>query len=75
MKAVVVQKWGEKSVLMNRPDPKPGPMEAVMRVRAAGEGWLAYSERLDLFTLLGIGLILTGNVLNLARLPTDDERV
>jgi hypothetical protein len=25
---------------------------------------------LDLFTLLGIGLILAGNVLNLARLPT-----
>jgi len=38
-------------------------------------GWLAYSERLDLFTLLGIGLILTGNLLNLTRLPTDDERV
>ena len=38
MKAMVVQKWGEKSVLMNRPDPKPGPREAVMRVRAAGVG-------------------------------------
>ena len=38
-------------------------------------GWLAYSERLDLLTLLGIGLILTGNVLNLSRLPSDDERV
>jgi hypothetical protein len=30
---------------------------------------------LDLFTLLGIGLILTGNLLNLARLPTDDAQV
>ena len=38
MKAMVVQKWGEKSVLMNRPDPKPGPREVVMRVRAAGVG-------------------------------------
>ncbi|MBM3376478.1 MAG: zinc-binding dehydrogenase [Betaproteobacteria bacterium] len=38
MKAMVVQKWGEKSVLMSRPDPKPGPREAVMRVRAAGVG-------------------------------------
>ena len=38
MKAMVVQKWGEQSVLMNRPDPKPSPREAVMRVRAAGVG-------------------------------------
>jgi drug/metabolite transporter (DMT)-like permease len=38
-------------------------------------GWLAYSERLDLLTLLGVGLILTGNALNLARLPTVAERV
>ena len=38
MKAMVVPKWGERSVLMTRPDPKPGPREAVMRVRAAGVG-------------------------------------
>jgi propanol-preferring alcohol dehydrogenase len=38
MKAMVVPQWGEKSVLMNRPDPKPSPREAVMRVRAAGVG-------------------------------------
>lgn len=38
MKAMVVNRWGEKSVLQTRPDPKPGRNEAVMRVRAAGVG-------------------------------------
>ena len=38
MKAMVVPNWGEKSVLMSRPDPKPSSREAVMRVRAAGVG-------------------------------------
>ena len=28
-------------------------------------GWLIYSERLDMFTVLGAALILTGNLLNL----------
>jgi drug/metabolite transporter (DMT)-like permease len=28
-------------------------------------GWLVYSERLDLLTVLGATLILTGNLLNL----------
>jgi len=28
-------------------------------------GWLIYSERLDVFTVLGAALILTGNLLNL----------
>jgi drug/metabolite transporter (DMT)-like permease len=51
------------------------PMDFLRVPLTALIGWLAYSERLDLFTLLGIGLILTGNVLNLARLPTDAERV
>jgi drug/metabolite transporter (DMT)-like permease len=32
-------------------------------------GWLAYSERLDLATALGVGLILAGNLLNLVRWP------
>jgi drug/metabolite transporter (DMT)-like permease len=31
----------------------------------ATAGWLIYSERLDLFTVLGAILILTGNLLNL----------
>jgi D-arabinose 1-dehydrogenase-like Zn-dependent alcohol dehydrogenase len=35
---MVVPNWGEKSVLMSRPDPKPSSREAVMRVRAAGVG-------------------------------------
>ena len=51
------------------------PMDFLRVPLTALVGWLAYSERLDLFTLLGIGLILTGNLLNLARLPTDDEPV
>jgi len=51
------------------------PMDFLRVPLTALVGWLAYSERLDLITLLGIGLILAGNVLNLARLPTDDERV
>jgi drug/metabolite transporter (DMT)-like permease len=28
-------------------------------------GWLIYSERLDMFTILGAALILAGNLLNL----------
>ena len=51
------------------------PMDFLRVPLTALAGWLAYSEKLDLFTLLGIGLILIGNVLNLARLPTDDKRV
>ena len=51
------------------------PMDFLRVPLTALVGWLAYSERLDIFTLLGIGLILTGNLLNLTRLPTDDERV
>ena len=51
------------------------PMDFLRVPLTALVGWLAYSERLDLFTLLGIGLILTGNLLNLARVPTDDEPV
>jgi drug/metabolite transporter (DMT)-like permease len=51
------------------------PMDFLRVPLTALVGWLAYSERLDLLTLLGVGLILTGNALNLARLPTDAERV
>ena len=38
MKAMVVKGWNEPFVLEDRPDPKAGPGEAVMRVRAAGVG-------------------------------------
>jgi drug/metabolite transporter (DMT)-like permease len=31
----------------------------------ATAGWLIYSERLDIYTVLGAVLILTGNLLNL----------
>lgn len=36
---------------------------------SATAGWLIYSERLDLFTVLGAALILTGNLLNLKPNP------
>ncbi len=51
------------------------PMDFLRVPLTALVGWLAYSEGLDLFTLLGIGLILAGNVLNLARLPSCSWRV
>jgi drug/metabolite transporter (DMT)-like permease len=51
------------------------PMDFLRVPLTALVGWLAYSERLDLFTLLGIGLILAGNVLNLARLPAGDGQM
>ncbi len=38
MKAMVVERWGEASHLVERPEPKPGIGEAVMKVRAAGVG-------------------------------------
>ena len=38
MQAMVVNRWGESSAIETRPDPAPGPGEAVMRVRAAGVG-------------------------------------
>jgi drug/metabolite transporter (DMT)-like permease len=50
------------------------PMDFLRVPLTALVGWLAYSERLDLFTALGVGLILAGNVLNLARWPTGGWR-
>jgi drug/metabolite transporter (DMT)-like permease len=47
------------------------PMDFLRVPLTALVGWLAYSERLDMFTALGIGLILMGNVLNLVRWPLD----
>ena len=41
------------------------PMDFLRVPLTATAGWLIYSERLDMFTLLGAGLILTGNLLNL----------
>ena len=50
------------------------PMDFLRVPLTAVVGWLAYSERLDLFTALGVGLILTGNVLNLVRVPAGWQR-
>jgi drug/metabolite transporter (DMT)-like permease len=45
------------------------PMDFLRVPLTALVGWLAYSERLDLFTALGVALILAGNLLNLVRWP------
>jgi drug/metabolite transporter (DMT)-like permease len=41
------------------------PMDFLRVPLTATLGWLIYSERLDMFTVLGAMLILTGNLLNL----------
>ena len=41
------------------------PMDFLRVPLTAVAGWLIYSERLDVFTVLGAMLILTGNLLNL----------
>jgi drug/metabolite transporter (DMT)-like permease len=41
------------------------PMDFLRVPLTATAGWLIYSERLDMFTLLGAALIMTGNLLNL----------
>jgi drug/metabolite transporter (DMT)-like permease len=41
------------------------PMDFLRVPLTATLGWLLYSERLDMFTVLGAMLILTGNLLNL----------
>jgi drug/metabolite transporter (DMT)-like permease len=41
------------------------PMDFLRVPLTAAVGWLVYSERLDLFTVLGATLILAGNLLNL----------
>jgi drug/metabolite transporter (DMT)-like permease len=41
------------------------PMDFLRVPLTALAGWLIYSERLDIFTVLGAALILTGNLLNL----------
>ena len=41
------------------------PLDFLRVPLTAAAGWLIYSERLDIFTVLGASLILTGNLLNL----------
>ncbi len=50
------------------------PMDFLRVPLTALVGWLVYAEALDLFTGLGVGLILAGNVLNLIRWPNKVER-
>lgn len=45
------------------------PMDFLRVPLTALAGWWIYAERLDLFTALGVGLILAGNLLNLLRWP------
>lgn len=45
------------------------PMDFVRVPLTALVGYLAYAEPLDLFTALGVGLILAGNLLNLVNRP------
>jgi len=45
------------------------PMDFLRVPLTALLGWVVYSERIDLLTALGVCLILTGNLLNLIRLP------
>jgi drug/metabolite transporter (DMT)-like permease len=46
------------------------PMDFLRVPLTAAAGWLIYSERLDIFTVVGAALILTGNLLNLKPSPS-----
>ena len=46
------------------------PMDFLRVPLSAAAGWLIYSERLDMITVLGAALILTGNLLNLKSNPS-----
>ena len=41
------------------------PMDFLRVPLTATAGWLLYAEPLDIFTVVGAALILTGNLLNL----------
>jgi drug/metabolite transporter (DMT)-like permease len=41
------------------------PMDFLRVPLTAAAGWMIYGERLDMLTVLGATLILTGNLLNL----------
>ncbi len=51
------------------------PMDFLRVPLTATVGWLIYSERLDMFTVLGAALILTGNLLNLRSVHPVPTRV
>jgi len=50
------------------------PMDFLRVPLTAAAGWLIYSERLDVFTVLGAALILLGNLLNLRSAPPAPAR-
>jgi uncharacterized membrane protein len=43
------------------------PMDFLRVPLTAVAGWLVYNERIDVFTVVGAGLILVANLLNLRR--------
>ncbi|MEO8835735.1 MAG: DMT family transporter, partial [Caldimonas sp.] len=45
------------------------PMDVLRVPLTAAAGWVVYGERFDLYTVLGAGLILVANLLNLRRAP------
>jgi drug/metabolite transporter (DMT)-like permease len=45
------------------------PMDFLRVPLTALAGWLVYAERVDLFTVAGVTLILAGNLMNLRRMP------
>jgi propanol-preferring alcohol dehydrogenase len=49
MRAMVVREWGQPFTLEERPDPEPGPGEAMMKVRAAGVGLTLVTMRTGVF--------------------------
>jgi drug/metabolite transporter (DMT)-like permease len=51
------------------------PMDFLRVPLTATAGWLIYSERLDIFTVLGAALILAGNLLNLRAAEPRPARV
>jgi drug/metabolite transporter (DMT)-like permease len=51
------------------------PMDFLRVPLTAVAGWLIYSERLDLYTVLGATLILTGNLLNLRAVTPVPARI
>ncbi len=51
------------------------PMDFLRVPLSAAAGWLIYSERLDMFTVLGAALILTGNLLNLRAVQPVPARI
>jgi drug/metabolite transporter (DMT)-like permease len=51
------------------------PMDFLRVPLTAVAGWLIYSERLDVYTVLGATLILTGNLLNLRAVTPVPARI